>query len=578
MQEEMTKKTKKTAVIYCRQSSGKDDLSTSIADQLTVCKGWCMANGVEVVGEYADFNTPGELYPDTPSAHAFCITDRQWQTWRKTRAFTKNYRKNLGELFTYIASHEVNYIVIHERTRLYRSPNNSFLDGFITNELAERKMAIVEVANNKIDHLNNVIDIAVQKLLATYEMQKIDEKAAQSKRVKKEKKAKGEYYSNAYGVQWVDKKIVFGDEHAKAIRMIFEGVLQGKSYSEILHRLNTEFFDVRTVKSGKQAKCFYESSIYNIVKNPVYSGYFLDGGTYREITNLGSTPIITLTQYLTAQKLVADRKHKNGKRRVSTGHFLPFSGLLTCGHCGKRLTMVDDKGIVYFCKNTILLKDKGCTSSRIRFNFAEDNDDFLLMFQPLFIIKLFQYKQELEALKNVDTVITSLTADVANLKLKIQNITDAYINNGVDVDMFRTTLANIKKDLVEKENKLIELKSKSGDTDREAIKKWNELINQVRGLGTLERLADDDYTRLLRDTITGIKVYEDHIDVSLFDGNTFSLPRTKANRRTKGLPFVSTCETYLQVEGYFKHFITYDCGGKVDKVVIDNTLYQIKLK
>lgn len=583
MQVEMKENQRKTAVAYFRQSSGSDDVSTSIADQIAQCRKWANANGVEIVAEFADYNTPGELYPDTAEARAFCITDRQWQNWRKSRAFTKQYRKNLGELFNFISKTSVDYVIIHERTRLYRSPNNSFLDGFITNEFADRKMAIVEVANNKIDYLNNVIDIAVQKLLATYEMSKIDEKAAQSKRVRAEKKAQGEYFSNAYGVQWMNHKIVFSDEHRKAIRMVFDGVISGKTYGSILNTLNTEFFHLRTVRNGKPAKCFYESSIYNILSNPVYCGYFLENGQYREIANMGCEPIISLHQYIDVQKAVADRKGKHGKMKVATAkgaNFLPLSGLLTCGHCGKRLTMVDDRGIVYFCKNTILLKDRECSPSRIRFFNENDDNDFLLMVQALFSTYIYSYYYKLNMGGDIHSSIDQLTAEIANNRKSLETITDLHFNGAMDADVFRTKAAEFSATIKEKENQLLELQSKANEADDNQLDYLRELIDKVKYTETL--LDNDTYYLLARATIKNITVFANHITVTMFDGNKFDLPRICGKHRSKKFPYGRAEFDYSN--GYSKAVVIFDCTmwGETPKenetTLLDTTAYKIILK
>lgn len=582
MQVEMTENKKKTAVAYFRQSSGSDDVSTSIADQIMQCRKWAETNGVEIIAEFADYNTPGELYPDTAEARAFCITDRQWQKWRKSRAFTKQYRKHLGDLFTFIAKNSVDYVIIHERTRLYRSPNNSFLDGFITNEFADRKIAIVEVASNKIDHLDNVIDIAVQKLLATYEMSKIDEKAAQSKRVRAEKKAQGEYFSNAYGVQWVDKKIVFSDEHRKAIRMVFDAVASGKSYGSILNTLNTEFFHLRTERNGKKSKCFYETSVYNILANPIYSGYFFANGQYREIANMGCEPIVSLHQFLEVQKLIANRKGKNGKQKINSeknSHFLPLSGLLTCGNCGKRLTMADDEGIVYFCRNSYLLKDKSCTPSRIRFFSENDDNDFLLTVQALFSTYVYTYYYNLNMGGDIHSTIDQLTAEIANNRKSLETIMDLHFNGSMDADTFRTKAAEFSATIKEKENQLLELQSKANEADENQLDYLRNLIEKVKFTETL--LDNDTYFLLARATIKNIAVYADHITITLFDDNKFDLPRINGKHRTKRNP-ISSAE-FVIFNGYTKPIITFDCAkfGEVSKnetTLLDTDSYKIILK
>ena len=51
------------ALIYARQSSGKDDFSESVETQIANCKKLAAKEKLEVIGVYKDLNTSGETYP-----------------------------------------------------------------------------------------------------------------------------------------------------------------------------------------------------------------------------------------------------------------------------------------------------------------------------------------------------------------------------------------------------------------------------------------------------------------------------------------------------------------------------------
>ena len=48
------------ALIYARQSSGKDDFSESVEAQIANCKKLAAKEKLEVIGIYKDLNTSGE--------------------------------------------------------------------------------------------------------------------------------------------------------------------------------------------------------------------------------------------------------------------------------------------------------------------------------------------------------------------------------------------------------------------------------------------------------------------------------------------------------------------------------------
>ena len=114
---------------------------------------------------------------------------------------------------------------------------------YFLSKLKENSVALVEVESNKIDYIDNDIDIAVHRLLATYEMKKLTERKEQSIKIVRAKKERGITFSNAFGAVWDQKNKIlsFDSEKAEAVRYIFESVIAGKTYAEILHTLNSKY-------------------------------------------------------------------------------------------------------------------------------------------------------------------------------------------------------------------------------------------------------------------------------------------------------------------------------------------------
>ena len=80
---------KMKAVIYARQSSGREEESASIDMQVEACMGLARRRGYEVVATYADYNTSGRLYPDTPDAHKLAECDIVMKKWHKEHTTEK---------------------------------------------------------------------------------------------------------------------------------------------------------------------------------------------------------------------------------------------------------------------------------------------------------------------------------------------------------------------------------------------------------------------------------------------------------------------------------------------------------
>ena len=93
--------TKKTAIIYARQSFGAEENSLSCELQIKACRAWAERNNVEIIGEYTDANTSSELYPDSDEGRAYATTDREWRRWasKQQTKGRRKYRKGLALAF-----------------------------------------------------------------------------------------------------------------------------------------------------------------------------------------------------------------------------------------------------------------------------------------------------------------------------------------------------------------------------------------------------------------------------------------------------------------------------------------------
>lgn len=81
------------AIIYARQSSGDEEQSASVDQQIANCKRLAEDNDLTVVGIYSDLNISGKTYPDTTEAIALAAVDIAYKTWvDSTYLKVKRYR------------------------------------------------------------------------------------------------------------------------------------------------------------------------------------------------------------------------------------------------------------------------------------------------------------------------------------------------------------------------------------------------------------------------------------------------------------------------------------------------------
>ena len=103
------------ALIYARQSSGKDDFSESVEAQIANCKKLAAQEKLEVIGVYKDLNTSGETYP--VGAEEIARLDSAYVKWSCSQSTKKDFRIGLCHALQKLS--EVDFVLVNELTRLY---------------------------------------------------------------------------------------------------------------------------------------------------------------------------------------------------------------------------------------------------------------------------------------------------------------------------------------------------------------------------------------------------------------------------------------------------------------------------
>lgn len=138
------------AIIYCRQSSGKEEESASITFQKDECRKYADTHGYEVIGIYHDSNTPGRLYPS--GAEQLMSMDGALQEWLRTHTTEKRVRPGLGGALAIL--NRVQVLLVYDVTRLYRPVQHSFLATYINRLLMSHKVELVSIKEGRIDFSN----------------------------------------------------------------------------------------------------------------------------------------------------------------------------------------------------------------------------------------------------------------------------------------------------------------------------------------------------------------------------------------------------------------------------------------
>ena len=222
------------------------------------------------------------------------------------------------------------------------------------------------------------------------------------------------------------------------------------SYSFLLirKRLRTEF-------GIDMAK----SQIDRILKNPFYYGTMRIKGQYYTHKY---QPIIT-KQLFDDVQAVKDRTNKKPRKYGGLPYF--YRGLITCGHCGMRITVEKQKGIIYYhCTQSRgkhgakwLPEEKITKQLQQVFAAIQPNDE--------------QFDQVMNALKlsNEDktkyrrTQQASLSSELSKVSTRQERLFDIYIDGGIAKQAYEFKLNDLRSAQLDIEQRIANLGTASNE-------------------------------------------------------------------------------------------------------------------
>ncbi len=584
----------KTAVIYCRQSYTRDSDKLSISEQSKKAYEYAENSGISIIAPpFIDENTSSELYPLTDDAKMIASRDQTFLAWlaesqRHSIQYGKRqipYKINLGACFDFIKKKQVDYLIVWSFERLGRSEYSSCLQPFITDFLKSNDVKLVETKDATVTDYNNSNNQLLALIKSHIEYESLKTKKKSSINIIKNRIANAISASNAYGVVKKGKNIYFDPQKAKVIKYIFESVNRGLPYADILYKLNSDFAEYKTEGAQK----FYESSIYNIAKNPVYCGLmrYKEGNIERlkEAKNIPK-PIINIALFYAVRENMKYRKECT--RNLSSNPFgskkhLPLSRLIYC-KCGNPMSVVyDNENLLYDCRKINGRINSGCSNVRIR---MKQNDPTIKgcglydVVQKLFIIAFADKLQNSYQVSVYCEEENKLLTEIFN-KQKDMNGALEILKENHRLDIFKESFELMNQELSALEQKLKEVRLRKYQNLEKIDRQLKEIFNKIIHN---QKIKEDDFWELSRKTIRKITVDVDKINIELIDGNNFDMPRLVGKRNVKSLPPVK-----IQVEEinapYFvnswqkKFHIVFKVKSRGRQtVLVDTPSYRISIK
>ena len=507
------------ALIYARQSSGKDDMSESVEAQIGNCKKLAAKENLEVIGIFRDLNTSGETYP--VGAESIAQLDKAYQQWVISQSSKKSFRTGLGEAIALFP--EIDVLLVNEITRLYRPIHGSFLESHINQLLKDNHVQVLQVQGGSIDltKFDQQLITMIKNQILYEDLQKKRSNSILAFRIKRDsgKLCNG---CHCFGIRYLgNDKIKVIPECAEIIRFIFNSICGHKSYRSIIRDCNERW--------GKsQEMFFYESSIYHIAKQPLYAGYQYNS-QHELIKNVQITgqEIITFDQWLEVQNIVNNKRENY--RTQEKKRSLPLSGRLYCGLCGSRLvTMLDHGKVYYHCNKRTLAKDhRKCSASRIRFISGKRKGNFALYdaVYPLLTVALIDKINRMKDILKAKAEISDYEAELQNMQNEIDATYDLIREGLASMTDLRNVLLKQKKQKEELLRKIAEIKASCvNEADLAELENtaMNDLLEQIVD----KSLSDEKYAELVGLADLRGTVFADRVEFHTVYGE-LTLPRLR---------------------------------------------------
>ena len=490
------------AVLYARFSSD-NQREESIDAQLRAMREYCKRNKVVIVNEYCD--------------HA--------------KSATTDDRPEFQKMIHESKKCEFDLVIVHKLDRFSRDRYDS---AYYKRELKKCGVSLISVLENLDDSPESIILESVLEGMSEYYSRNLAREVMKGMReTALQCKAMGGCAPFGYKVNPETRRYETNENEVDAVRMIFNQVLSGVGYSDIIHTLNSMGY---TTRGGKP---FGKNSLHEILRNEKYRGVYIFNrspsksvcGTRNshaskpedEIIRIegGMPAIIDDDVWYGVQALLQARsKHRLSSNAGKETYLL--TGKVICGECGASYTGVRHfsgrnklKYVCYQCANRKRTASLACRNKEIRREYLESfimREIERLVFDESNIASVVKeyYKYHSSFDSESTEALKMLNASILEISRKIDNIINAVANTGSSALLSTLTDLESERERLRAEAEKIEKQSKTHVITETMVE-----LAYAHARGLLRSGDKELHRQLINLYLDRVIVYYDHIEFYL---------------------------------------------------------------
>lgn len=489
------------AVAYARFSS-ENQRTESIDAQLRAIRKYCEDNKISLVKTYRD-EAKSAVTADRPAFQQM-IADSE--------------------------DGDFDFVIVHKFDRFSRDRRDSIM---YKTMLQKRGIRVISVSEPLNDSPESVILESVIEGMAQYYSMNL------SREVMKGLK------ENALNCKHIGGKPLFGyavdpethrymivEDEAVAVRYMYDAVIRGVGYSEIINYLDTGGFRTRC------GNPFSKTTINAMLQNEKYMGTYVftmkvgknmkkrrtqkKSNDPEEVIRIphGVPAIVSEETFLKVQEIIGNRRNKNVNRQAKEVYLL--AGKIRCGecgaaYCGSRKYSGRNKTlhVTYRCNNRTMKTSKECSNTEVNRGRIEEYVLGVLsdvIFNEKIVPDIIaKYNNEVsETAKEKRDLIRSMEHRVKMLENNISNVVNVIAHSGSShlldkLDSLESEQTELLQKIHDEKLKIIE-----AAVDDNVVR---EAFLQAKALFESGQLADMRY--LINLYLNEVTIYKDRIEVSI---------------------------------------------------------------